>query len=224
MDSYLLELRLSEDAKGFVKQLILEIAHKFNVKGATVYRVVPHVSVVGPFNTAHEKRMITDVATVCRKYELMSFQFNGYRSFGNFLTGNRVLAVKIEASDELKQLRCDLVKALSGYCELGKFDQKKWNPHSTLALKDLDDKFKDIKNFLDKQDCPKIEHYVLRLTVLKKVSEIRRHDMKGAKILYEYDFFLKRGLTREEALNWRITQKTKAALKDRLFVLGISGK
>jgi 2'-5' RNA ligase len=213
MDSYLLELRLSEDAKDFVKDLAYEIGHKFYVKGVTAHHVVPHVSVVGPFNTTFEKRVIKDVAAVCKSYELMSFQFDDFRSFGNFITGNRVLAVNIEPSTELKQLRHDLVESLSPYCQLGDYDKKKWSPHSTLAFKDIDTKFKDIKNYLEKRDCPAIKHYVLRLTVLK-----------NAKILYEYDFFLKRGLTREEALDWRIGQKTKAALKDRLFLMGISGK
>jgi 2'-5' RNA ligase len=207
VDSYLLELRLSGSAKKYAKEQIFEISQIFGVKGATAHRVVPHVSMVGSFETNFEKRAIVDIATICKKHDLMSFKFVGFTSFGSWLFGKRVLAINIEASPELKQLHSDLVKVLSEYCQLGGYDKKKWNPHATLAFKDIDNKFTEIKNYLEKQDCPQIKHYVLRLTLLK-----------NAKILYEYDFFLKRGLTREEALDKRIKQMTLAALKDRLFI------
>jgi 2'-5' RNA ligase len=122
----------------------------------------------------------------------MTFKFEGFRQFGNFLFGKRVVAVNIVASTELEQLRSDLVNVLSQYCELGKFDKKDWKPHATLAFKDIDHKFKQIKEFVDNQNCPPIRHYVLRLALVK-----------NARILCEYDFLQKRFLMRHEALDGR---------------------
>jgi hypothetical protein len=55
MDSYFLELRLSGSVRRYIRQLALRVAHDFQVKGLTAHRVVPHVSVVGSFNTVFEK-------------------------------------------------------------------------------------------------------------------------------------------------------------------------
>jgi hypothetical protein len=85
MDSYPLEFRLSGSARKYVKQLALRVAKEFHVRGLTTHRVVPHVSVVGSFNTAFEKRVISDMENICKKYDLMNFKFEGFRQFGNFV-------------------------------------------------------------------------------------------------------------------------------------------
>ena len=102
---------------------------------------------MGSLNTAFEKRVISDIENVCRKYDSLVFKFEGFRQFGNFLRRNRVLAVNIEPSTELAMLRSDMIKALSEYCKLGKFDKKEWKPHATLAFKDIDSKFSKSRAF-----------------------------------------------------------------------------
>ncbi len=64
--------------------------------------------------------------------------------------------------------------------------RKSYKPHATIAFKDIDDKFRVIKKFLETVDVPKIQHFVLRLTLLK-----------NAKILREYDLLQHRLLTRQ---------------------------
>lgn len=103
------------------------------------------------------------------------------------------------------ELRSDLVKALAEYCKLNKFDKKEWKPHATIAFKDIDNKFKDIKDFLDNQNCPSIRHYVLRLTLVK-----------NARIVCEFDFCQKRILNRHEALDRGIKRLPIMLLKKRL--------
>jgi 2'-5' RNA ligase len=209
---YLLEFRLSGSARRYVKDIAFDVARKFDVIGATRDRVPPHVTIIGPIKTTDEKKLVHEIIETCKKYDLMTIRFSGFTSFGNWLLGKRVLAIKIEPSSELELLRIELVAKLIGFCQLSKFDARKWKPHATIAFKDIDKKFGKIKAFLENRRCPEIKHYVLRVTLLK-----------NAKILCEYDFLQHRTLTRLEALNRETKKMTILLLKNRLAKGKIGG-
>jgi 2'-5' RNA ligase len=202
---YLLEFRLSGSARNYVKDTVFDVAKKFDVSGATRNRVVPHVTIIGPIKTTNEKKLVREIIETCKKYDLMAIKFSGFTSFGNWLLGNRVLAIKIDQSSELELLRIELIAKLSGFCQLSKFDNRKWKPHATIAFKDIDKKFGQIKAYLQNRSCPEIQHYVLRITLLK-----------NAKILCEYDFLQRRTLNRNQALNRETKKMTIMLLKNRL--------
>ena len=209
---YLLEFRLSGSARKYVKDIVFDVARKFDVSGVTRNRVVPHVTMIGPIKTIYEKKLIHEIIETCMKYDLMTIKFSGFTSFGNWLRGNRVLAIKIEQSNELELLRSELLGKLSGFCQLYKFDTRKWKPHATIAFKDINKKFGQIKTYLENRSCPEIHHYVLRITLLK-----------NARILCEYDFLQQRTLTRLEALNRETKKITITLLKKRLAKRNIGG-
>jgi 2'-5' RNA ligase len=187
--NYLIEFRLSGSARKYVKDAIFDVAREFDVSGATRNKVVPHVTVVGAIYTKNEQKLIREFIGTCIKYDLMTIKFSGFRSFGNWLFGKRVLGVKIEPSDELELLRSELVEKLAVFCQLSKFDTRKWKPHTTIAFKDIDKKYGKIKSYLENRHCPEIRHYVIRITLLK-----------NARILYEYDFLQRRTLNRREEI------------------------
>lgn len=203
--NYLLEFRLSGSARKYVKDTAFDVARKFDVKGVTRNRVVPHVTIIGPIKTTHEQKLVHEVIGTCMKYDLMTIKFCGFMSFGNWLFGKRVLGIQIEPSDELQLLRSELVKELDTFCELSKFDKGNWKPHTTIAFKDIDKKFNQIKRYLNNRSCPEIQHYILRITLLK-----------NAKIFCEYDFLQHRKLTRFEALNRETRKMTIMLLRERL--------
>ena len=205
LNNYLFEFRLSGFARQYVKRLVFDVAERFRVQGATTKRVVPHVTLVGSLSTTDEERLIRESVDIIDNYDLLAFKFCGFRSFGNWLRGNRVLAVEIAPSPELRTLRSELVGALISYCQLSKYDKTEWKPHATIAFKDIDEKFGQIKRFLDSKACPQIRHYVLRITLLK-----------NARILYEYDLLQKRKLNRPESLNRNIKKTTLTLLRQRL--------
>jgi 2'-5' RNA ligase len=200
-----LELRLSGSARKYVQDAVYDVANRFNVKGVTRNRVVPHITLIGPIKTTYEHKLVHEIIETCKKYDLMTIKFRGFTSFGNWLLGNRVLAIKIEPSSELELLRIELIAKLSVFCQLSKFDTRKWKPHATIAFKDIDKKFGQIKAYLENRRCPEIQHYILRVTLLK-----------NARILCEYDFLQHRTLTRFEALNREIKKTTIMLLKKRL--------
>jgi 2'-5' RNA ligase len=200
-----MEFRLSGSARKYVKEIASDISIKFGVTGVTKNRVVPHVSIIGPIKTNQEQKLINEIIETCMKYDLMTIKFDGFTSFGNWLLGKRVLAVKIEPSHNFELLRTEIVKGISGFCKLSKFDPEKWKPHATLAFKDIDKKFGKIKTYMENMNCPEIKHYVLRITLLK-----------NGKILCEYDFLQRRTLNRREALNRQTKKVTIRLLKERI--------
>jgi 2'-5' RNA ligase len=137
--------------------------------------------------------------------ELMTAKLAGFMNFGNWLFGNRVLGINIQPSDNFELLRSEFVQRLEGFCQLSEFDTKKWKPHATLAFKDIDNKYSEIKRHLEKKNCPEIKNYIARITL-----------MKNRRILIEYDFLQHRVLNRYEALNRENRRQTLALLKNRL--------
>lgn len=111
-EHYLLEFRFSGLAREFVRQLIFKVADKFQVRGVTDRRVVPHATLVGPFSMTDERRLVRTLEEVANNYDLLTFRLEGFKSFGNRLTGKRVLAVKIDPSPELEKLRSEFVQNL----------------------------------------------------------------------------------------------------------------
>ncbi len=209
---YLLEFGLSGSARKYVENTVFDVARKFDVSGAIKGRIVPHITIIGPIKTTNEQKLVHEIIELCKKYDLMTVKFRGFTSFGNWLFGNRVLAVKIEQSSEFELLRIELVAKLSMFCQLSKFDTRKWKPHATIAFKDIDKKFGQIKAYLKNRNCPEIRHHVLRVTLLK-----------NARILCEYDFLQRRTLTRFEALNRENKKTTIMLLKKRLAKGNLGG-
>lgn len=200
LDNYLVEFRLHGSARRFVKELIYDVSNRFDVQGVTRNRVVPHVSIVGSFQTTDERKVINVIERCGNNFDLVAFTFNGFRNFSN-----RVLVVNIEPSTELKELRSSLIQKFTEYCVLNEHDKESYKPHATIAFKDIDTKFGEIKKFLETVDVPKIQHFVLRLTLLK-----------NAKILREYDLLQHRLLTRNEALDKHMRKTTLQFLRQRL--------
>jgi calcineurin-like phosphoesterase family protein len=205
LDSYLVEFRLHGSARTFVKELIYDVSKRFDVQGVTRNRVVPHVSIVGSFETTDERKVIHATEQCGNNFDLVSFSFNGFRSFETLNTGKQVLAVKIEPSTELEELRSSLIQKLVHCCALNEYDKGSYKPHATIAFKDIDDKFGAIKKFLETVAVPNVQHFVLRLTLLK-----------NAKIVCEYDLFQHRLLTRHEALDRTVRKTTLQFLRQRL--------
>jgi hypothetical protein len=67
------------------------------------------------------------------------------------------------------------------------------------------DQLNRVMSYLRKKEQPHNRHYLTRVTLLK-----------NHKILAEYDFFLKRTLTRNEALSRRIEAETNARIRNHL--------
>ena len=188
---YLIEIRFSGYVKDSIKELKDGISRNFHV---TRKKIIPHITLVGPLSTNDEKRLIQEVVKIAKNYKLIKLKLDG---FGHF--GNDVIYVKIKPSDELEQLRVNLVDELDEFCNLSDFDKKSdFTYHTTIVLHNIGHKFNKIWDYVQTWKIPEIEQYVLRITILNE----RR------KILKEYDLILKKTLSRSQALDKKIFHKS----------------
>jgi len=197
--NYLIEFRFHGYAKKYAREMIFDISKKFHVRGITRKRPVPHITLFGPFSTTDEKRVVSQVKSIGRKYCCVPFSLSGFGYFDN--KTDKVIYLDIRASEKLKQLRHELSKELKTITK-SKSTQDRKNAdkfyfHATIAFKDIDRKFKDIWSYVSNKKPPKINQYLLRITILK-----------NSRILYEYDLIQQKLLNRKQALSRAGLKKT----------------
>jgi 2'-5' RNA ligase len=192
---YLIEIRLFGRAKYEIRELILHICEKFNI---TISRPVPHITLVGGFSTRDEDRLIRDFKLVCCCTGLIGYVIEGKGAFKD--TG--VIKLNVQPSKELINFRCELRDRLLKYC--------------TLSEWDIEEPFKFHVTILNHVDQAKIKHIMQNFNFDKRYSHrmLRATLLKNGKILYEYDFLLKKMLNQQEALNKQVLMKTMSTLKE----------
>lgn len=191
--SYLIEIRMFGKAKYDVRELILRTCKHFEIQ---ISRPVPHITLVGGFSTGDEDRVMKDFRSMCCGVGLIGYVVEGVGVFDD--TG--VIKLNVQPSKELINFRRDLRDRLRKYCTLSEWDfVEPFEFHSTIVAHVDQDKIRAIKRHISHDQ--RYSHRMLRATLLK-----------NGKILAEYDFLLKRLLSRREALSKQVLDKTKIAL------------
>ncbi|MBI2598058.1 MAG: 2'-5' RNA ligase family protein [Candidatus Diapherotrites archaeon] len=199
--NYLIEFRFHGFARKYLKETIFGLSKKFGVKGVTKKRVVPHVTLFGPFKTKSIKEVVRKIERVGRRYDLVPFTLTG---FGHF--GNKVVFVDIEPFDELQDLRKELAKFIVNLTQTKGHDfGDKFDFHATIAFKDIHGQFDKIWEYFRDSKQKRISQHLLRITILE-----------NGKILYEYDLMQRKLLPRAEAKNKQNWKKTISILKSLL--------
>ena len=98
MPHYHIQFRFHGYAKRYLKRSIFEVARRFQVSGVTRKRPVPHISLAGPFETRDIERVIMDVESVAKKYNLVNFKLKGFGYF-NKPNGKVIYVVSSPHSD-----------------------------------------------------------------------------------------------------------------------------
>jgi hypothetical protein len=197
---FYVEFRFHGYPKEYLRGLIKEVASEFGVKGALKYRPVPHMTLYGPSLSKSYRDTFSRIEKVAKRYTLVSFTICDF----DFLNGKngKVIACRINASPELKNLRRELAGELNKTIEMD--SRQPWDNvgdywfHTTIAMNDIDRRFEDIWRYLNKKEKPDINQYLLRITVLNQRRRIER----------EYDLMLRRWLNRREALSRNLWRKT----------------
>ena len=205
MNYFYIEFRFHRYPKDYLKSLIGEVARRFRVKEALKYRPVPHMSLYGPFQTRSSHSVFSGIEKVAKRYTLVPFSIRGFvRHNGE---KGKVIACRINASHELKNLRRELAEELNKIVKID--DRQPWDNegdywfHTTIAMKDIDRQFDDIWSYVNKKEKPHINQHLIRIAVLNKNRKIER----------EYDLMFKRWLNRREALSNRLWRKTVNKLR-----------
>ena len=187
MTHYLIDIRQMGSVKGQIRNLSNQLQEKFNLGDK---RVIPHITLAGPFSTPNEKKLIEDFTRVCtNQKKIPKYEVGGY----GFFDDSKVVFVTITPDETLKQFRYQLFFAISPYCSLRNYDldsADEFRFHSTLAMKLDWLTFQRIKWYFRGQESVIYRHHPIRATLLR-----------NSKILCEYDFIQGRMLSRAQALS-----------------------
>jgi len=197
---YLIEIRLFGAHKHDIKNVIHDVRRRFKIRAE---RAVPHITLAGSLTTNDERKLINDFREICiAQGQIMELMLDGYGTFDE----NKVIKVNAKPDRQLVEFRWALINKLRPYCNLNKpwDDIKDFNPHATIAMRLTDRRFKDIKEYLHKYTSPRSRQCVARVTLLVN----RGKSFDDAIILKEYDFFLRKLLSRSEAKDRGILGKT----------------
>ena len=193
---YLIEFRFHGQAKYEIKRLVYEINGRFRLG---YKRAIPHITLVGPFYTNDERRLIGDFNRLCTKSPLMNFEVDGFSAFED----SKVIFLDVKPSRELDEFRWNLSQTLKPYCQLRQFDyERDFAFHATIAMKLPEDKFLSIRDYIKEKSKLNFKYVMARATLLK-----------GGFILREYDFLLRRPLIRRLAKDKRVYAQTLDLLK-----------
>jgi len=204
MAGYLIEYRFHGYAKEYAKDLIYEISKKFNVRGATRNRAVPHVTLFGPFSTRDEKQVVSSLVSALKSYENVPFMVKGFGYFDN--PKGKVIYLDVKPSNRLQDLRRDIAQSLRRIANRANFDESyNFSFHATLAFKDIDKKFERIWGYLKQKELHSINQHLLRVTMIK-----------NQRILCEYDLMQRRLLTRRQALSKKEWRRTIELLRTKV--------
>jgi len=187
MTHYLIDIRLMGSVKDQIRNLSNHLQEKFNLGNK---RVIPHITLAGPFSTCNEKKLLEDFTHICiNQKEIPKYEVGRY----GFFDESKVIYVTITPDENLKQFRYQLSQAISPYCSLRRYDldsADEFRFHSTLAMKLDWLTFQRIKWYFRGQESVVYRHHPIRATLLR-----------NSKILCEYDFIQSRMLSRSQALS-----------------------
>ena len=148
------------------------------------------MTLYGPSQTTNIHKVLTAIEKIGKRYTLVPFKVEGFGWFDG--KGGKAIHAGITASHELEKLRQELAEELSKISTPQPWDARRdYKFHTTIAFRDIDQKFNQIWHYLMIKEAPYINQHLLRITVLDRDS----------KILREYDLVLKRWLNRRQALS-----------------------
>jgi 2'-5' RNA ligase len=187
MNRYLIDIRLMGSVKQQISDLSNQLHEKFSLGDK---RIIPHISLVGPFSTDNEEKLLENFTRICREQTVIpQYEIGGY----DFFDTSRVIFVRIEPDENLRQFRYRLSQALAPSCSLRAYDlddADTFRFHSTLAMKLDWLTFQRIKWYFRGQKSVRFRHHPIRVTLLR-----------NSRLVCEYDFVQERMLTRAQALS-----------------------
>ncbi len=197
---YLVEIRTGGEVKHRLREIMYDIANRFNVRGAVEPRPVPHVTLYGPYDTNRGREVKQALISVLSEYDVVPYRIDGFDTFAD----KNVIYANVIPSQELRSLRRDVTRELRPLT----YDARPWDSkyfydfHITVAFKDVGSKFDDILDYVTERYEPRFDEYALRVTSL------RRRNM-----LWEYDLLQDEVLDSDEATSASTWERSEELLE-----------
>lgn len=185
MNPYLIEIRLVGRIKHDIINIVKCVNNRFDIN---MHKMVPHITMVGPFQTTDEQKLIKDFESVCKKTPFINYKINGIDLFSK----SGVVYLDVAQNDELEKFRIAICDQLKAYCKLSFWDfQTPFKFHATVATRVDGFVLHDVLKYIN--SCKPLIYDVplLRATLLKH-----------GRMLCEFDFQLGRKLEKWERANF----------------------
>lgn len=187
---YLVEVRISGSARKYYSKTVRAIRRKFRIR-----KKVPHMTLVGPLQTDNYGKLVRTLEEVADRHRRVTYEFDGFGKFDN----SNTIFLEVKPSEELLELREELVRELGKFCKMSKWDEKPYRPHITFANNLPPGKFRKMWDYVTRlRPLKGLKYRLLRLTLLSPSRKISK----------EYDLVLGKMLSRQEALDKNLWVKT----------------
>ncbi len=206
---YHIGIRLHGEAKEYIRSLANQLNLEFKDE-ETEKRIVPHVTLLRPFLCYSENKLISLFNETLSKTPLPIYlQFQG---FGVFRNRPSVFYADIEQNGRVDELARSLETNLNeiiAYAnpQISSSKDMTRKFHATIISGDDEGLERRINELVRKKGFKPINHPVVRVYLLQHPEKI---------ILREYDFYQRRSLTRQEALDSNLFLKTLKAYEGTL--------
>jgi len=208
MNKYHIGIRLRGYAKDYLKALTCEISKNFCLETLLEKQIVPHITLLRPFTTENESKLVKSFGNVLSKYNKPIFyELNG---FGVFENEEKVIYAKVNNNSDIEDLNFNLEWELTN--KINFLESKPISPpnlnmrtfHCSVVSEGINQYFNEIKSFIENQPFPKTICPLFRVYLLRDKF-----------ILREYDFYLNKNLERFDAINPFVFQETVAEFKKK---------
>lgn len=178
-DSYLVEIRLGGAIKRGLRNIIQDIADRFNERELVCSHYVPHISLYGPCQVTDEKAALRRIRDVCSEYDAVPFSISGFDHFGE-----DVIYADVHSSRALRSLRYKLSKELHSITEgEPSHDHNRWCKfHSTVA-RNISGSFDDIWEYVTAKYSIDYEGYVNRVNLLRNGNISKEYSVPQGRYL-----------------------------------------
>lgn len=144
---YLIEVRTGGEVKQDLRDIIYDVADRFNVHGAAEPRAVPHITLFGPYNTDRGREVKAVVQDVLSGFDVVPYRIDGFGRFSE----NKVIYANVIPSLELRELRRELSRQPRPIT----YNTRPWDSdyfydfHITIAFRDVSDQFDEIWRYVN---------------------------------------------------------------------------
>jgi len=194
--SYFVEIRLGGDIKYRLRDIIRDIADRFDERELVRSHYVPHITLYGPCHTKEERAVLARLRDVCSQYDLIPFRIAGFDHFQQ-----DTVYADIHASRKLRQLRYRLSNDLHSLTENEQsYDHDRWCKfHSTVA-RNVGANFSDIWDYVTTEYDLDYEGYVHRISLIRNGDIVKEYSVPQGRFLSPDAATSKPAWTRDETL------------------------
>lgn len=165
--NYRIVYLLKGKSRRYVNRLVRKVHRKFGVNGVYGGRNPAHITLKYRFETEDLKKVGKLIQNVCDNHESSFIELG---EIGNF--NKNTLHLKIKSSKEMVNFEKELIKKLANYRgDLFEFDKLLYKSfHVGIAHHDIEEKFNEIKQYLEKYD-KKFKIKFDRIYLIKKPKD-----------------------------------------------------